>query len=422
MLLGMFAGIMSGLLPGVPIFLGFLLFLPFVPIDPLCIVIYGIVMNIGTQYFGSMAALYFKVPGESSSFPVLLELNNINTPRKIYHAIKLTTLGSLIATLIASVGIWLSLSTGIFDRIYMPLWLKLTVFLSLVILSLFHDKKYIKNFSILVTCIIFVFYSDILIFLNSFTSLASKVFPVYYFNSMLALIILFVMQLIWNKPIKLSTAAMSQKSSYPVAENIPLMIKYSMVGTVLGFIPQLGATISSYASYNWEKFKKKDSFKRITASETANNSAIISCWFPLLLMGVPITATEVLLVQHLNKFGFDFSFLKSTDAQIILLTSMIVAGFIYYVLSVMVNRSMYNLLGKLITRRWFSIGLAFLSLTIFYFIDRHSLSFIMVHLFIFVPLSWLIHRMKINMLPVVIGLLLMKDILFTFRQVIQIYF
>lgn len=422
MLLGMFAGIMSGLLPGVPIFLGFLLFLPFVPIDPLCIVIYGIVMNIGTQYFGSMAALYFKVPGESSSFPVLLELNNINTPRKIYHAIKLTTLGSLIATLIASVGIWLSLSTGIFDRIYMPLWLKLTVFLSLVILSLFHDKKYIKNFSILVTCIIFVFYSDILIFFNSFTSLASKVFPVYYFNSMLALIILFVMQLIWNKPIKLSTAAMSQKSSYPVAENIPLMIKYSMVGTVLGFIPQLGATISSYASYNWEKFKKKDSFKRITASETANNSAIISCWFPLLLMGVPITATEVLLVQHLNKFGFDFSFLKSTDAQIILLTSMIVAGFIYYVLSVMVNRSMYNLLGKLITRRWFSIGLAFLSLTIFYFIDRHSLSFIMVHLFIFVPLSWLIHRMKINMLPVVIGLLLMKDILFTFRQVIQIYF
>jgi putative tricarboxylic transport membrane protein len=239
---------------------------------------------------------------------------------------------------------------------------------------------------------------------------------------MLALIILFVMQLIWNKPIKLSTAAKSQKSSYPVVENIPLMFKYSMVGTVLGFIPQLGATISSYASYNWEKFKKRDCFKRITASETSNNSAIISCWFPLLLMGVPITATEVLLVQHLNKFGFNFGFLKSTDAQIILLTSMIVAGFIYYMLSVMVNRSMYNLLGKLITKRWFSIGLAFLSLTIFYFIDRHSLSFIMVHLFIFVPLSWLIHKMKINMLPVVIGLLLMKDILFTFRQVIQIYF
>jgi putative tricarboxylic transport membrane protein len=260
MLLGMFAGIMSGLLPGVPIFLGFLLFLPFVPIDPLCIVIYGIVMNIGTQYFGSMSALYFKVPGESSSFPVLLELKNINTPKKIYHAIKLTTLGSLIATLIASTGIWLSLSSGIFDKIYMPLLLKLIIFISLVILSLVHDKKYIRNFLILMVCIIFVFYSDILIFLNSFTSLASKVFPMYYFNSMLALIIIFVMQLIWNKPIKLPKAAESQKSSYPVAENIPLMFKYSIVGTVLGFIPQLGATISSYISYNWEKFKKRDCF------------------------------------------------------------------------------------------------------------------------------------------------------------------
>jgi hypothetical protein len=139
-------------------------------------------------------------------------------------------------------------------------------------------------------------------------------------------------------------------------------------------------------------------------------------------MGVPITATEVLLVQHLNKFGFDFSFLKSTDAQIILLTSMVVAGFVYYILSVMVNRSMYNLLGKLITKRWFSIGLAFLSLTIFYFIDRHSLNFIFIHLLMFVPLSWLINKLEINMLAVVIGLLLMKDILFTFRQVIQIYF
>ena len=96
MLLGIISGVMAGLLPGIPVFLGFMLFLPFVPVDPLMIVIYGIVMNIGTQFFGSMSALYFKVPGESSSFPILLELKNFDTPEKIHHAIKLTTLGSLI--------------------------------------------------------------------------------------------------------------------------------------------------------------------------------------------------------------------------------------------------------------------------------------------------------------------------------------
>jgi len=422
MLLGIIAGIMAGLLPGIPVFLGFMLFLPFVPVDPLMIVIYGIVMNIGTQFFGSMSALYFKVPGESSSFPILLELKNFNTPEKIHRAIKLTTLGSLIATTIAATGIWLSLYTNIFSKIYMPLWLKLSIFIFLLILSIIHDRKYLINFLMLLTCLFFVFYADIVIYINSFTPQADSILPIYYFNSMLALIILFVFQLIWAKPIKLQKATESKKSSYTIIDSIPSMIKYSFVGTMLGFIPQLGATISSYASYNWEKFKKRDSFKRITASETANNSAIISCWFPLLLMGVPITASELLLVQHLNKFGFNFSFLKSSDAQLILLAAMLAAGIIYYMLSVMVNYKMYNILGKLITHRWFSIALAFSSITIFYFIDRHSLNFILIHLLMFVPLSWLINKLEINMLAIVIGLLLMKDIFFTFKQVTQIYF
>jgi putative tricarboxylic transport membrane protein len=422
MFLGIVSGVLAGLLPGIPPFLGFMLFLPFVPVDPLMIVVYGIVMNIGTQFFGSMAALYFKVPGESSSFPILLELKNFNTPEKIQHAIKLTTLGSLIATAIAATGIWLSLYTDIFSKIYMPLWLKLSIFIFLVILSIIHDRKYLINFLMLLTCLFFVFYAEVVIYINSFTVQSFSILPIYYFNSMLALIILFVFQLIWTKPIKLQEATESKKSSYPVIDSIPMMIKYSFVGTVLGFIPQLGATISSYISYNWEKFKKRDSFKRITASETANNSAIISCWFPLLLMGVPITASELLLVQHLNKFGFNFSFLKSTDAQLILLAAMLAAGVIYYMLSVMVNHKMYNILGKLITRRWFSIALAFSSITIFYFIDRHSLNFILIHLLMFVPLSWLINKLEINMLAIVIGLLLIKDILFTFQQVIQIYF
>jgi len=31
-----------------------------------------------------------------------------------------------------------------------------------------------------------------------------------------------------------------------------MMLKYSMIGTLFGLIPQIGSTISSYASYAWE--------------------------------------------------------------------------------------------------------------------------------------------------------------------------
>lgn len=412
--LGIIAGILAGLLPGIPIFLGFLLFLPFVPADPLMLLIYSIVMNIGTQFFGSMSALYFRVPGESSSYPILAEINNFSTPKKLHHAILLTTLGSLIATIVSGIGIWLAVSTGVFNGLYMPILLKLFLFLLLTIFSITANKNYIGNSLLLLSCSLFVFYPEI--------SVDSKgILPVYYFNSMLALIIVFAMQLVWNKKDSFEKT-ISARSTLPVINKIPMMLKYSVIGTLFGLIPQLGSTISSYASYAWEKFRKRDSFSRITASETTNNSAIIFSWFPLLLFGVPITATEILLLQQLNSFGFSLSFMNSSSAQWQLLFAMIASGVIYYVLSVMVNHNFYNVLGRVITQRWFTLSLVLLSVGMFYFLNHYSWRFIITHALIFVPISWLIHRLKLSIITIVIGLLLIKDVLFTILQAIQIYF
>lgn len=412
--LGITAGIMAGLLPGIPIFLGFLLFLPFVPADPLMLLIYGIVMNIGTQFFGSMSALYFKVPGESSSYPVLIEINNLRTPEKLHHAILLTSLGSLIGTIVAALGIWLAVSTGVFNGLYMPILLKLFLFLLLLIFSVTATKNYKCNFLLLVFCSLFVFYPEI--------SAESKgILPAYYFNNMLALIIVFAMQLFWNEKDTLKKT-ISVRSALPVINQIPMMLKYSVIGTLFGLIPQLGATISSYAGYAWEKFRKRDTFSRITASETTNSSAIIFSWFPLLLFGVPITATEILLLQQLNSFGLSLSIINSSSAQWQLLFAMIASGVIFYGLSVMVNHNFYNVLGKVITQRWFTLSLVLLSVGMFYFLNHYSWRFIITHALIFVPISWLIHRFKLSIITIVIALLLMKDILFTTLQAIQINF
>jgi putative tricarboxylic transport membrane protein len=100
--LGIISGILTGLMPGINILLGFMLFLPFVPLDPLCIVLYGIIARIGSQFFGSMAVLYLKIPGESSSYPVLMELKNLKN-KDIFKAVMLTNVGSLVATVISSI-------------------------------------------------------------------------------------------------------------------------------------------------------------------------------------------------------------------------------------------------------------------------------------------------------------------------------
>ena len=416
--LGIISGVLSGLLPGIPPFLGFFLFLPFVPMDPLMLLTYGIVMNIGTQFFGSMSALYFRVPGETSSYPLLAEMNNFNDARKLYHAVLLTTLGSLIATVVAGLGLWLALYTGVFNGLYMPILLKLLLFLLLTIFCVVSNKSYLGNFLLLLSCAVFGFYPDIAVKSNG-------MLPMYYFNSELALIIVFCMQMVWNKRDTLNTTKTTTsliKLNLPIMNKIPMMLKYSLIGTLFGLIPQLGATISSYAGYAWEKFRGRDSFSRITASETTNNSAIIFSWFPLLLFGVPITATEILLLQQFNTSGFSLNFINSHSAQWQLLFAMLLSGVIYYVLSVMVNHSFYNILGRIITQRWFILFLVLLSVGMFYFLNHYSWRFIIIHALIFVPISWLIYRLKLSIITIVIGLLLMKDILFTALQVIQIYF
>ena len=413
--LGIISGVLSGLLPGIPPFLGFFIFLPFVPVDPLMLLTYGIVMNIGTQFFGSMSALYFRVPGETSSYPLLAEMNNFNDARKLYHAVLLTTLGSLIATVVAGLGLWLALRTGIINGLYMPILLKFFLFLLLILFSVLSNKNYLGNFVLLLSCAVFGFYPDI-------AANSNNILPIYYFNSELALIIIFCMQMIWNNRYNLKTTITPTKSKLPIMNKIPMMLKYSVIGAVFGLIPQLGATISSYAGYAWEKFRKRDSFSRITASETTNNSAIIFSWFPLLLFGVPITATEILLLQQFNTSGFSLNFISSHSAQWLLLFAMLLSGVIYYVLSVMVNHSFYKTLGRIITQRWFILFLVLLSVSMFYFLNHYSWRFIIIHALIFIPISWLIYRLKLSIITIVIGLLLMKDILFTTLQVIQIYF
>ena len=101
MLMGLIGGIFVGLMPSITPTLGFLLLLPLVSNDPVSLLIFAMTVCIGSQFFGSQAAFYYRMPGETSSFPVLMESKNFDTPKKIYQAVEITAHGSLFATVLA---------------------------------------------------------------------------------------------------------------------------------------------------------------------------------------------------------------------------------------------------------------------------------------------------------------------------------
>ena len=81
--------------------------------------------------------------------------------------------------------------------------------------------------------------------------------------------------------------------------NIKSALRGGTVGCIVGFIPHMGTMLCSTVSYIWEQrvgkknktFREDGDIKSLVAAETANNSSIFTGILPLLLIGIPTSAS-----------------------------------------------------------------------------------------------------------------------------------
>ena len=416
---GLIGGVLTGIMPSIGIMLGFLLFLPLIAIDPLCVLLYALVLKVGSQFFGSMAVLYLKIPGESSSFPVLLELKNLKS-EDIYKAVMLTNFGSLVASIFSTLVLFWFIQSPWAKNIYFPIELKSAVFLLLILIALFSNKNPLANFWILLFGSFINFYAEIAAEVKTYISIV----PIYYFNTQLILIIIFISQLLWVSEPMTPTISLdsAKKQDIGIKKYLGKISVYSVLGCICGLIPQLGATISSYLSYSLERIRGKSALDKITASETANNGAAITGWLPLLLFGVPFNGSEIMMLQHFETHNLDLEFLKADGVPLTIMASLLFAGVMFYIMASYINQKYYLVLGKILTKKWFSLLLLFVSLFSFQWTNSYDLKYIMIHLTVFLPVSYYLYRIKVDLLSLTIGLLLIDEIVYTFYRVTQIYY
>jgi len=415
---GLLSGVLTGLMPGIGIMLGFLLFLPLIPLDPLCILLYAIVLKVGSQFFGSMAVLYLKIPGESSSMPVLLELKNLKI-EDTYRAVMLTNFGSLVASIFSTLVLFWFLQAEFAKGIYFPIELKTVVFLILILIATFANKNIGTNFCILLFGAFINFYAEIAAEIKTYID----IIPIYYFNTQLIIIIIFVSQLLWTHepPPAISSLDVLKKEEIGIKKYLSKISSYSIVGCLCGLIPQLGATISSYLSYTIEKLRGKSAIDRITASETANNGAAVTGWLPLLLFGVPFNGSEIMMLQHFQTYNLELQFLKSEGIPEIIMGTLLLVGLLYFIMASYVNQKYYLLIGNFICKKWFSWLLLLISLGSFYFANSYDLKYLIMHLMVFLPVGYYLYKIKADLLSLTIGLILMDEIVYNTIRVIQIY-
>lgn len=95
-----------------------------------------------------------------------------------------------------------------------------------------------------------------------------------------------------------------------VKSTAPVMLKSSVIGSIIGAIPGTGSAIAAYIAYNEAKRTAKPDehfgegeLRGIAAPESANNGATASCLIPLLTLGIPGDAVAATLMGAFTMHG-----------------------------------------------------------------------------------------------------------------------
>lgn len=133
-----------------------------------------------------------------------------------------------------------------------------------------------------------------------------------------------------------------------------LVIKSSVIGTIIGIIPGAGTDIAAFLAYNEAKraSKEKESFGKgaiegVIASETSNNAVVGGSLVPLLTLGIPGNAVSAiflgaLLIQGLRP-GFEL-FQNTPEIVYGFICSMFVANILFVPVGFIIARYAYKLL------------------------------------------------------------------------------
>lgn len=290
--IGIISGALIGLLPGLPAYIGPLILFPFVSqlgIDQ--ILAFWLATHIGSQYFGSVAAILLKIPGEASSLVYIRDLDRLTITQRL-DLIRQTAWGSTIGTLTALTIMlsvyYIGFSNGLLHLTSNNIKISLLIILMFV-MCWFTDHK---KFSFLLFFLGFFFAE------KSNHELPNWIFTMQKYTTDMTLFGLILSFLIIPEFIRElgrshANDKLEIKSTIKSKLDLKAIFKGTWIGSVIGLIPGPSHILGGIISYN--SYKKDNTAKKIISAESANNSATITSLLPFLYVGLPITLGEFLL-------------------------------------------------------------------------------------------------------------------------------
>jgi TctA family transporter len=305
-LLGIAMGLISGLIPGVGNFVLLLLAWPFLyNFDVMELLIIYVSMASISQFIGSIPAIVFGIPGESSSFPAVQESKRLTTIEEVSKSISGSAFGSAFGGIfVAGLCFYFVQYLELIKHFYST---KLLVGLLLsvcIVMVLTIDNRWWVNLLLIM--------SGLLLGSIGYNSYLNTEFLTFGVNSLwsglpltVVLICLFAIPQILNN---INFDVKKLGNSFKIGKVYILNPIYLFFSTVIGFfgglVPGLTTVFSSISAYSVSLLFTRDPVKRIVVSETANNAGAFSMLLPLLLFGIPIIGSEAILLFLMEQKGF----------------------------------------------------------------------------------------------------------------------
>lgn len=324
MLVGTLLGFIAGLLPGVGNVVMLLISYPLIMEASLFqMLLFYLSMISASQFSGSIVATVFGVPGDTSSLPAVIEGNRMFKRDVGHYAISNAAMGSVLGSFIATavVLIVLPISLYLIKNFYNNNAQIVILFFCIFSIVFLLGKSVWQNIlmfgaGMFLAAVganripMFVLLPDVIPYdIWPKLYLGLPFFPV--------VVALYVIPNLVSS--RRETTDMEAKKAYidnsRFAEhikyfysNISSAIRGSLIGTIIGLVPHVGNHMASNLSYTFEKrlgikrktYNKNGDVKSLVAAETANNGTSMVSLMPLVLIGIPITTSEAILLTLID--------------------------------------------------------------------------------------------------------------------------
>ena len=317
---GGFLGTIVGMLPGLGPATAIAVLIPVTfGMDPTSALIFMATIYYGAMYGGSLSSILINTPGDGSAVAATFDGYQMAKQGRAGPAIAITAIGSLIGGAVAVIGfMFLAKPLASFALQFGPAEYFLLMLFTLSAVVALSTGNLVKGFismgfGLMLSTIgidlqtgVYRFTFDN-VFLSDGIDFLVIIIGVYAIGEVLD------NYLAIDKPAGKKTKYGRvwitkddwKRSKWPIFRSSPL-------GFLVGILPGAGGSIASMMAYSTEKqlSKKPERFGKgaiegLAAPETANNSAAVGAFVPLLTMGIPGSGTTAIMLGALIMLGIN---------------------------------------------------------------------------------------------------------------------